>query len=444
MNKRLTALLLALALILSVGMVSALADEETQTPEENVAAAAEAESTDAAAEDTVSGGEADASSGEDAPVVEVEEAAVNMVMFADLADLMRKNSPSYKALASQIDYIEEAKDSADDLEEMLAPLERMLATQKRNLKSLKSAVPAADELPAYLETVYQLENTIAELEEQTDGLRAGISGMSAMSAQNTYQMEAGCDQMIMGCETLYINLVKLKTQETALVRQIASLERTLKELKVRQDWGQVSALQVMELENGMETATNGLATLRMNVTNLKMQLEQMLGEEVTGTVAVGTLPRVTVEQLEAIDFEKDLQHVLRRNPDVQAAQDADDAMWSMERGGMSDDMWDSLSAANTYALEGAKLQAEVGFRTVYAKLQDARVAVDTAQSALKVEQLSYDAAALKYQQGTISHNALLTAEDELQTAKEAVVTAENDLFAAYNQYNWAVKRGILS
>ena len=95
-------------------------------------------------------------------------------------------------------------------------------------------------------------------------------------------------------------------------------------------------------------------------------------------------------------------------------------------------------------LENAKQQAEIKFRLLYATLMNNRQAVENANAALELEQLTYDAATLKYQQGTISHNALLMAEDDLQTAREAVVTAENDLFAAYNQYNWAVKHGILS
>lgn len=248
----------------------------------------------------------------------------------------------------------------------------------------------------------------------------------------------------MGCETIYINLVNLKMKEDSLERQIASLERTQKMMEIRKKDGQISALQMQEMENGLVTARAGLDTLRMNVRDLKMQMEQLIGEDITGTVAVGTLPRVTAEQLDAIDFEKDLQHVLRRNPDVRAAQEADDARWSGAYAGMSEDMREHLFDATDYALENAKLQAEAGFRSLYAQLLDKEQAVVVARGALAVEQLTYDAAALQYERGDSSHYMLLDAEDALQAAKEAVVTAENDLFAAYNQYNWAVKRGVLS
>ena len=424
MNKRLTALLLALALTLSVGMVSALADEEIQPAEENAAAAAEMETTETAAGEglliTASGNAAV----EETPVIEVEEATPDMILFKDVAELVRKNSPAYGALAAQIAYVEETQDYVEELQGKLAQVMARIAELSRD--------PGAD--PAML----------ARLQAQQVQLQTAISSFASVAQQDTTQMEAGCDQIIMGCESLYIGLVNLEIQETALVRQIASLERTLEELKVRQEWGQVSKLQVMELESGLNAAVSGLATLRTNETNLKMQLEQMIGEKITGTVVVGALPRVSAEQLQAIDVEKDLKTVLRRNPDVQAANDADNALWNMSKDSMSEGMWDALDDANDYTLENAKQQAEIKFRLIHATLLNKRQAVEDANTALELEQLTYNAAALKYQQGTISHNALLAAEDDLQTAKEAVETAENDLFAAHNQYQWAVKHGVLS
>ena len=119
MNKRLTALLLALALILSVGMVSALADEETQPAEENAAAAAETEHTEAVTEENVTEGEVVSAAKEDVPVIEVEEATANMILFKDLAELVRKNSPTYGALAAQIDYVEETKDYVNMVEKAI-------------------------------------------------------------------------------------------------------------------------------------------------------------------------------------------------------------------------------------------------------------------------------------------------------------------------------------
>lgn len=430
MKQKITALLLVMALV-STFAASAFATEATgvstettsTTAEESTesSTATETEAPDAVTDDTA------ADSAEEilnqAPVIEVGEASPDMVMFVDLADMVKKNSPAYKALRANASAIDDAEDQVDTMKTMLARVE--------------SALAALDSNPDL--TPEEKAEQKAQLQSQKTQLQSGISGLSSMANQDTSQMDGTANQLILGSESIYIALVGLEIQETALVRQLAALDRTIAELKVRHEWGQVSQLQLMEAENGRASLVSGLTTLRMNMTNLRMQLENMLGQDITGTIEVGTLPRVTAEQLSAIDLEKDLKMVLRRNPDVQAAENKEDSLFGS---GMTGDLLDSMSDAADYGIESAKLQAEMKFRSLYGELMDCRQVLTNAKSSLEVEQLAYQAEELKYNQGTISKNAFLAAADELQTAKEAVLTAENNLFSTYNEYNWAVKHGI--
>ena len=430
MKQKITALLLVMALV-STFAASAFATEATgvstettsTTAEESTesSTATETEAPDAVTDDTA------ADSAEEilnqAPVIEVGEASPDMVMFVDLADMVKKNSPAYKALRANASAIDDAEDQVDTMKTMLARVE--------------SALAALDSNPDL--TPEEKAEQKAQLQSQKTQLQSGISGLSSMANQDTSQMDGTANQLILGSESIYIALVGLEIQETALVRQLAALDRTIAELKVRHEWGQVSQLQLMEAENGRASLVSGLTTLRMNMTNLRMQLENMLGQDITGTIEVGTLPRVTAEQLSAIDLEKDLKIVLRRNPDVPAAENKEDSLFGS---GMTGDLLDSMSDAADYGIESAKLQAEMKFRSLYGELMDCRQVLTNAKSSLEVEQLAYQAEELKYNQGTISKNAFLAAADELQTAKEAVLTAENNLFSTYNEYNWAVKHGI--
>ena len=421
MKQKFTASLLVLALVSAIA-VSAFATETTaQTPSETTTIV----STDTAAETTTSANDVAADSAEEildqAPAIAVEEASPNMVMFVDLAGMVKKNSPSYKAITANAGAIDEAADQVSAMKARLVAVEASLA-------ALNKAELTTDE-----------QKELAKLQAEKTQLQSGINGLSSMANQDTSQLNGSANLLILGCETMYITLVGLEIQEDALVRQLASLDRTIAELKIRQEGGQVSKLQLMEAESGRASLVSGLTTLRMNMTNLRMQMENMLGEKITGTIAVGTLPRVTSEQLAAIDLEKDLKLVLRRNPDIQAAESQEDALFGSN---MPDDLYDSMSDAADYGVKSAKLQAEMKFRSLYAELMDCRQVLTAAQGALEVEQLAYQAAELKFKQGSISKNALLAAADELQTAKEAVLTAENNLFSTYNEYNWAVKHGI--
>lgn len=432
MKQKITALLLVMALV-STFAASAFATEATgvstettsTTAEESTesSTATETEAPDAVTDDTA------ADSAEEilnqAPVIEVGEASPDMVMFGDLADMVKKNSPAYKALRANASAIDDAEDQVSSLKTQLAQVEAAL-----------TAIEANPELEGTETVGFQ---TKAQLQNSKAKLQSGISGLSSMANQDTSQMDGTANQLILGSESIYIALVGLEIQETALVRQLAALDRTIAELKVRHEWGQVSQLQLMEAENGRASLVSGLTTLRMNMTNLRMQLENMLGQDITGTIEVGTLPRVTAEQLSSIDLEKDLKMVLRRNPDVQAAENKEDSLFGS---GMTGDLLDSMSDAADYGIKSAKLQAEMKFRSLYGELMDCRQVLTNAKSSLEVEQLAYQAEELKYNQGTISKNAFLAAADELQTAKEAVLTAENNLFSTYNEYNWAVKHGI--
>ena len=216
-------------------------------------------------------------------------------------------------------------------------------------------------------------------------------------------------------------------------------------MELRKDVGQVSRLQLMELQSGRASLVSGLATLRMNITNYTMQLEQMVGKKMTGKTPLGTLPAVTDAELDALDFEADLKMVLRRSTDVQAASASQDQVYDMSvsMSGMSDAISDMQDAAD-YTYKEAKQQAEMKFRMLYAQLQDCRQIIKAAETALECEKLAYQATELKYQQGTVSKNALLTAEDELKTAEDSLRTAKNNLFSTYNNYCWAVKHGVLS
>lgn len=458
MKLRLTALLLVLILVSTI-MVSAFATETTAPASGETTPETTTDATDTAAkpaEETANETAPDSAEEilKEDPVIAVEEASPNMIMFADLADRVKKNSPSYKAVQANAGAIDDAQEKVAQIESGLATINANLAGIEKALAPIDEAIAAIDADNTKTDEQKQAEKApllaqkapyLAQKEilmDQKANAQSGLSGLSSLAGQNSTQVSASGYQVIMGCESMYIALVGLEIQEDALVRQLAALDRTIAELKVRQEWGQISQLQMMEAENGRASLVSGLTTLRMNMTNLRMQMENLMGEKITGTTEVGTLPRVTSEQLAAIDLEKDLKMVLRRSPAVQAAEDQESNLYSSGMSSIGGDIWDGISSAAEYGVKSAKLQAEMNFRSLYAELMDCRQVLTAAKASLEVEQLAYQAEELKYNKGTISKNAFLTAADELQTAKEAVLTAENNLFSTYNEYNWAVKHGI--
>ena len=255
-------------------------------------------------------------------------------------------------------------------------------------------------------------------------------------------------------ESLYVNLLSLEDQSAALTRQTAALDRTIKEVKLRYELGQVSAMTLQQTEAGKAQVESGKAAIDAAAAQLRRQLNAMIGEELTAPLTLNALPGVTAEQLAAMDVEKDLEKAKAVSYDLYAAkltlEDADEE-YKDKAGdlGYNKDNYEYIAVkhrwqAAQYTYNAAVQNFELSFRSLYDSVQSYASALNAAKVSLECERSDLAAAQLRYEQGTISENALHTAEDELYTAQDTVSGAERDLFTAYNNYRWAVDYGLLA
>ena len=255
-------------------------------------------------------------------------------------------------------------------------------------------------------------------------------------------------------ESLYVNLLSLEDQSAALIRQTAALDRTIEEVKLRYELGQVSAMTLQQTEAGKAQVESGKAAIDAAVAQLRRQLNAMIGEELTAPLTLNALPEVTAEQLAAMDVEKDLEKAKAASYDLYAAkltlEDADEE-YKDKAGdlGYNKHNYEYIAVkhqwqAAQYTYNAAVQNFELSFRSLYDSVQSYASALNAAKVSLECERSDLAAAQLRYEQGTISENALHTAEDELYTAQDTVSGAERDLFTAYNNYRWAVDYGLLA
>ena len=255
-------------------------------------------------------------------------------------------------------------------------------------------------------------------------------------------------------ESLYVNLLSLEEQSAALTRQTAALDRTIVEVKLRYELGQVSAMTLQQTEAGKAQVESGKAAIDAAAAQLRRQLNAMIGEELTAPLTLNALPGVTAEQLAAMDVEKDLEKAKAASYDLYAAkltlEDADEE-YKDKAGdlGYNKDNYEYIAVkhqwqAAQYTYNAAVQNFELSFRSLYDSVQSYASALNAAKVSLECERSDLAAAQLRYEQGTISENALHTAEDELYTAQDTVSGAERDLFTAYNNYRWAVDYGLLA
>lgn len=424
MKQKWIALLLTAAMAASVCAVSAAADRKvTATANKGVVSAAGADN-NALLE-----------------AVTIVPDAVGTLSFENLEKRMREHCLDVLILQASIDSLEdldyeELKDDLRDALNGIAGGQWMLANFNMDNTS----------------TYTQLEQQYSAVREQYDIIRDGE--LQENNADLVRQLRSGQDQIILVSESLYVTLVELEVQEKALQRQLEALNRTVEEMELRYNMGQVSAMQLTELKTGRASLVSGLQTLQMNIKNLKTQMELLLGAELTGEIRLSPVPEVKAEQLAAMDVEKDLAAAKAKSYTLLAAEktleDAYDTYYDdATRTAYNTNASEYRTALRTweaaqYTYNNAVKTFELSFYQLHAEVFNCSQVLEAAKTSLESEKLSWEAAQLKYQQGTLSENAYLTARDELKAAEEAVQTASNNLFSAYNTYRCAVECGILN
>lgn len=455
MRQRWMALLLAAAMVLSLLSASAVAVDEKQNE-----TAKESKTEETKAEETVAVQDAEGT-----------------LTFESLARRVKKKNYSALALSEniaildEIDYKKLENDMRDGLNE-IADMQWELTRSPSMYDSLiaYNVEMAAQTGPANgadlaLAKAFDVlsgafaKSTDAQLQAQYDALEEQFDDIRKGKLQKTnegvkLQLETAQNQMVMGAQTLYITLLGLERSDAALTRSLAALDRTLEEMELRHQMGQISDLQLSQVQSGRTQLLSGQQTLQMNMDLLRMQLNAMIGEDLSTKLTLQPLAAVTQEQLDAMNVAGDYAQAEKVSYETYAAKktrdDAEETYKDAKKKyGENSKKMEFTQAKHTwqaaqYTYDAAMQSFSLKFRTLYAQVKDYAQVLDAARAALALEQREYEAAQLKYQQGALSHNALLDAENELLSAQDTVSGAESDLYSAYNNYQWAVKYGILN
>lgn len=469
MKRKWMALLLTAAMVLTLLSASAAAVDEKQSETANGAKAEEAKTEQAAAVQDAEG----------------------TLSFESLAQRVKEKNYTALALSESIKSIDELdykklenlmRDGLNEIADLQWNMTQLVSGTNQTInylidsyETLASGVtalnPASSPAPEgsmnlssakYALNMYvstSAKQTEMTLEQQYDATRKQLDDLKSGKLKQTndgakLQLETMQNQIVMGAESLYITLLGLERSDAALTRSLEALDRTLEEMELRHQMGQISELQLLQVKSGRTQLVSGQQTLQMNMDLLRMQLNAMIGEELSAKLTLQPLTAVTQPQLDAMNVVGDYAQAEKVSYETYAAKQArDDAEETYKdakkKYGENSKKMEFTQAKHTwqaaqYTYDAAMQSFSLKFRTLYAQVKDDAQVLDAARAALALEQSEYKAAQLKYQQGALSHNALLDAENDLLSAQDTVSGAESDLYSAYNNYQWAVSHGILN
>ncbi len=367
---------------------------------------------------------------------------VGTISFANLDSRVRENNFNLLALGETIASIESI-----DYETMTEDVRKQINMVADQQWKLSTEIPVLGSMAAA-----SLQQSYNALRDAFDDLKDGK--IQEDNAAVIRQLRNAQDQVVMAAQSLYVALTELEGNGRSMGRSLSALDRTVQELELRYQLGQISALTLQQTKAGRTSLVSGQQTLEMNIANYKIQLEQMIGAELSGKIQLQALPQVTEEALKSMDLETDLAAAKEASYALFAAKHTlDDAQEDFKdagkKYGYNEKKYQYVAAQHTwqaaqYTYHAAVQSFENGFRTLYLQVKDYQQVLGAAKTALACEKDNYSTTQLKYEQGAVSQNKLLDAADAVSAAEDKVNSASTDLFSAYNNYRWAVECGILN
>lgn len=291
------------------------------------------------------------------------------------------------------------------------------------------------------------------LEDQLDDLKEQKQDYQKTLKDTERQIDYAADQTISGAESLYLTILSTQLQLDGLKNNtLASTQRSLKEIELRYQLGQVSKLTLTQVQNGYESLESSITSLENTVSTLYSSLQSLMGDVPTGKLRLLDTPSVTANELSYLNYASDLAKAKENSYTLytadRAVEDAEDAMNDARRDEGKNSyqykMAEYAYQSSIYKKDAAVASFEASFLNLYKAIAPAQTALAAKQSALAYEQQMYAVAEKKYQLGNLSANALQDAKDTLDSAQRDVEAAQLDLFTAYHSYDQAVKLGLVS
>lgn len=407
--------------------------------------------------------------------------------FSQIGERVKANNLTLKAAQESLkqaqamdwnDAIDEMEDAIDDLDFQISQLlngsTEQLKKAQADLTTSLSEISVVDNKLTGLEKV--IKNTVAlstlssfsqysqmqaaslkaskeSLEDQLDDLKEQKEDYQKTLADTERQIDYAADQTISGAESLYLTILSTQLQLDGLKNNtLASTQRSLKEIELRYQLGQVSKLTLTQVQNGYESLASSITSLENAVSTLYSSLQSLMGDVPTGKLRLLDTPSVTADELSYLNYASDLSKAKENSYSLytadRAVEDAEDAMNDARRDEGKNSyqykMAEYAYQSSIYKKDAAVASFEASFLNLYKAIAPAQTALAAKQSALAYEQQMYAVAEKKYQLGNLSANALQDAKDTLDSAQRDVEAAQLDLFTAYHSYDQAVKLGLVS
>lgn len=369
--------------------------------------------------------------------------------FADLRAVLRNKNYNVKALEASMRDLND-QDSGDlwnaviQMDQLKTGVQASQAAVNTALSQVKELIQSAidggaGEDSEVLKTLRMQELILsslnmtltadtASLQTQITSLESQMTSIDTTIETTKNTLNDAINQIVKGAETLYIGIVTMESSIDALQRGLDAMDRAVAICEKQYELGMASQYDVETMKYQRSSLASQMESLLFQIETSKVTLEGMCGMELRGTVQLGALTMPTQEELDAIDYEKDMPIGQRRNVDVMNAQEELD---------------NDSTTTGKHTLQAAKDTFAYNFKVLCMTVEEKERLVGVAEESLAYQERTFSITEKQYELGMISQEEYLTGESDLLAAQESVKAAQLELFTAYRNYIWARDYGLI-
>ena len=236
------------------------------------------------------------------------------------------------------------------------------------------------------------------------------------------------DNLVMSAQSRMISYYSTQLELESAREKRATLQNDYQLLLAQQQAGMATENQVLDAEESILEQEKTIYNLEMKVESTRQKLITMLGWKGTDQPEIGNLPQVDLEEIDAIDLEKDKQEALENNYTLNINKRK---------------LENAREKNNKEDLEKTIISNErqigVSVTAAYQSLITAKMSYEQALENRVTEERNTELARQRWNAGVITQYAFQEQEYMLSEKQRSVETASMALLEALETYRWNIK-----
>ena len=228
-----------------------------------------------------------------------------------------------------------------------------------------------------------LKASLESMEDQLDDLQDQKEDYQKTLEDTARQIDYAAAQTIAGAESLYLTILSTQLQLEALQETMESTQRSLREVELRYELGQVSQLTLLQAQSGYDSLKASMDSLENTISTLYSSLQSLMGDVPTGRLTLTSTPYVTQGQLAAISYTSDLEKAKENSYTLYAsARSVEDAKQAMDdarreegKNSYQYKMAEYTYQSTLYQNDATIAEFELSFQSLYKALAPAQAAL---------------------------------------------------------------------